>query len=141
MARFLDFTKYDKDAPAPEVGPELSAELRRIANLFLVSAISLVLFLARAFAEVFKINFIPHTGYVAWGVLMLVGLAATYVYGVSVTFAARRWGWFAFCAIPVICLPVAAAYAWVRRMEIEQEVLGDAHSRARQKRGGRASRR
>ena len=142
MARFFDFTKYDKDAPAVAIGPELSAELRRIANLFLVAAISLILFLARAFAEVLKVNFIPHSGYVVWGVLMLVGWAVTYALGISVTFTARRWGWFAFCAIPVTCLPAAAAYAWMRRMEIEHEVLDGAdHVSARQKRGGRKSRR
>jgi hypothetical protein len=142
MARLFDFTKYDKNAPGVAVGPELTAELRRIANLFLVSAITLLLFLARAFAEVFKVTFIPHRGYVVWGILMLIGWAATYVYGIYVTFGTRRWGWFAFCAFPVTCVPAAAAYAWMRRLEIEHHVLGEAdHNAARQKRGGRKSRR
>ena len=107
------------------VDPEVAAELRRLANLFLVSGITLLLFLVRAFAEVFTVTFIPRPVYVVWGIAMLTGWAMTYVYGVFVTFKARRWAWFALCAIPFTCVPAAAAYAWIRRQEIEREVLGD----------------
>ena len=65
----------------------------------------------------------------------------TYVYGVFVTFKARRWAWFALCAIPFTCVPAAAAYAWIRRQEIEREVLGDESPASRQKRGGRKTKR
>jgi hypothetical protein len=142
MAGLLDFTKYDKDADGVAVAPALAAELRRLANLFLVSGITLVLFLARAFAEIFTVTFMPRPAYVVWGIAMLTGWAMTYVYGVSVTFKARRWGWLALCAIPFTCVPCAAAYAWVRRQEIEREVLGDRPAPGgRQRRGGRKTRR
>ena len=142
MAGLLDFTRYDKDDSGVAVGPEIAAELRRLANLFLLSSITLVLFLVRAFAEVFTVTFIPRPVYVVWGVVMLTGWAMTYVYGISVTFKARRWAWFALCAIPFTCVPAAAAYAWIRRQEIERTVLGDGGPPAgRQKRGGRRTRR
>ena len=142
MARRLDFTKYDKDDPGAPVSPELAHELRRLANLFLVSGITLILFLARAFAEVFTVTFIPGPVYVVWGTIMLTGWAMTYVYGVYVTFKARRWGWLALCAIPFACVPAAVAYAWTRRQEIERQVLGAQRPAAgRQKRGGRTTRR
>jgi hypothetical protein len=144
MAPLLDFTRYDKDAPGAPVSPELGQELRRLANLFLVSGITLVLFLARAFSVALHVTFIPRSVFVAWGIVMLTGWAMSYVYGVFVTFKARRWGWFVLCAIPFTCVPCAVAYAWVRRQEIEREVLGDDRGRSpagRQKRGGRKTRR
>jgi hypothetical protein len=144
MARLLDFTRYDKDDRGVAVGPELAAELRRLANLFLISGITLLLFLVRAFAEVFTVTFIPRQVYVVWGLAMLTGWAMAYVYGVFVTFQARRWGWLALCAIPFTCVPAATAYAWIRRLEIERVVLGDGRGRppsGRQKRGGGKTRR
>ena len=59
MAGLLDFTRYDKDDRGVAVGPATAAELRRLANLFLLSGITLVMFLVRAFAEVFTVTFIP----------------------------------------------------------------------------------
>jgi hypothetical protein len=142
MARFLDFTRYDKDDPGVAVDAVRAAELRRLANLFLISALTLFLFLTRAFAEVFHVTFIPHGVFVAWGFLMLVGWAMSLVYGVYVTLKARRWGWLALCAVPFTCVPAAAAYAWTRRQEIEREVLGDgAAASSRQRAGGRKKRR
>jgi hypothetical protein len=142
MARPLDFTKYDKDDPGAPVSPELAHELRRLASLFLVSGITLILFLARAFAEVFTVTFIPGPVYVVWGTIMLTGWTMTYVYGVYVTLKARRWGWLTLCAIPFACVPAAAAYAWIRRQEIERQVLGSERpATGRQKRGGRTTRR
>ena len=86
-------------------------------------------------------TFIPQAVYVVLGLVLLVGWAATVVYGVYVTFTARRWGWLALCVIPVTCPPAALAYAWIRRQEIEREVLGDERSpAARQRRGGRKKR-
>jgi hypothetical protein len=141
MARFLDFTRYDKDDPGVAVDPVRATELRRLANLFLVSALTLFLFHTRAFAEVFHVTFIPHGVYVVWGFLMLVGWAMSLVYGVYVTLKARRWGWLALCAVPFTCVPAAAAYAWTRRQEIEGEVLGGDGGPSRQRAGGRKKRR
>ena len=141
MAGLLDFTRYDKDAQGVAVGPEVELELRRLANLFLVSSITLALFLARAFSEVFTVTFIPRPVYVVWGLVMLTGWAMCYVYGLFVTFKARRWGWLALCAIPFTCVPAGLAYAWIRRQEIERDVLGDREASAsRRQRGGRGDR-
>ena len=48
-----------------------------------------------------RVTFIPRPAYVVWGVVMLTGWAMTYVYGVFVTFKARRWLWLTLCAIPL----------------------------------------
>ena len=142
MARFLDFTKYDKDDPGVAVDAERTLELKRLANLFLVSGITLLVFLTRAFAEVLSVTFIPRGVFVAWGGFMLLGWAMSFVYGLYVTFLARRWAWLALCAIPFTCVPAGAAYAWTRRQEIEREVFdGGAPPSRRQKSGGRRKRR
>jgi len=142
MSRLLDFTKYDKDAPGADVDEHQARELKRLANLFLVSSVTLVLFVLRALAEGMSVTFIPDAVYVVWGVVLLTGWAMTYVYAVFVTFQARRWGWLVFCAIPFLCVPGGVTYAWFRRQEIEHEVLGDAPpTAARQRRGGRRTRR
>ena len=70
MSRLRDFTKYDKDAPGVEVDERLTAEVRRLANLFLLSAVTLVLFVLRAVAESLSPSFIPSGVYVAWGVVL-----------------------------------------------------------------------
>ncbi len=120
------FGDLDPDAPGVRVSPALRRELRRLANLFLISAITLALFILRAFALALGTSFIPQPLLVVWGVVMLTGWAMSLVYGVYVTFTARRWGWLVLCVIPVSCVPAAVAYAWIRRMEIERDVLGDA---------------
>ena len=108
MARRLDFTKYDKDDPGAPVSPELANELRRLANLFLVSGITLVLLLVQVLALTLSVTFIPGPVKVTSGVVFLTGLAATYVYGIFVTSRARRWGWFALCVIPATSAPCSA---------------------------------
>ena len=141
VSGLFDFTKYDKDASGAEVDASTALELRRLANLFLVAGITLALFVMRAFAEALSVTFIPRGVYVAWGLVLLTGWAASLVYGVFVTFSARRWGWLALCIIPLTCVPAAAAYAWIRRQEIERTVLGDGPApAARQRRGGRKNR-
>ena len=141
MSGRFGFTRYDKDASGAEVDAATALELRRLANLFLVAGITLALFVLRAFAEALSVTFIPQGVYVAWGLALLTGWAASLVYGVFVTFTARRWGWFALCIIPLTCVPAAAAYAWIRRQEIERAVLGDGPAPvARQRRGGRKKR-
>jgi hypothetical protein len=137
----FDFTKQDADAPAAEVDDATRLELRRVANLFLVSSLTLIVLLLEVFARALHVTFIPQAVYSAAGLVFLVGWAATYVYGLYTTFKARRWGWFVLCVIPVTCVPGSVAYAWVRRGEIEREVLGDQTAiAARQRRGGRKKR-
>jgi hypothetical protein len=141
MSPLFDFTKYDKDAPGAVVDPDQAAELRRVANLFLISSVTLALFVLRALAEALSVTFIPQGVYVAWGIIMLIGWAMALAYGVYVTCRARRWGWLALCAIPLSCVPAAAAYAWIRRQEIERRVLGEEPAAGgHQRRGGRKKR-
>ena len=119
-------------------------ELRRLANLFLVSSVTLIILLLEVFARALDVTFIPQAVYAVAGLVFLVGWAATFVYGLYVTFKAGRWGWFVLCLIPLTCVPACVAYAWVRRGEIEREVLGDARAAtptaSRQRRGGRKKR-
>jgi hypothetical protein len=114
---------YDEDDPGVVVDARQAEELRRLAYLFLVSAVTLALVVIRAVAEGLAVGFLPQPLVVVWGLAMLLGWAATFAYGVFVTLKARRWGWLALCAIPFTCVPGAVAYAWIRRQEIEQEVL------------------
>ena len=108
--------------------------------------------LLEVFARALAVTFIPQPVYAIAGLVFLVGWAATFVYGLIVTFRAARWGWFVLCVIPITCVPASVAYAWIRRGEIEREVLGDAggarrgtttsrpssgQTGSRQRRGGR----
>jgi hypothetical protein len=137
----FDFTKHDADAPAAEVDDATRLELRRVANLFLVSSLTLIVLLLEVFARALHVTFIPQAVYAAAGLVFLVGWAATFVYGLYTTYKAGRWGWFVLCVIPVTCVPAGVAYAWIRRTEIEREVLGDETPAAtRQRRGGRKKR-
>ena len=146
----FDFMKYDKDAPGAEVDDWTRLELRRVANLFLLSSVTLIVLLLEVFARALDVTFIPQAVYALAGLVFLVGWAATFVYGSYVTFKAARWGWFVLCLIPVTSVPASVAYAWVRRGEIEREVLGDddqpsrgaapRQASARQRRGGRKKR-
>jgi hypothetical protein len=134
----FDFLKYDADAPGTAVGAQTRLELRRLANLFLISGVTLALFVLRALAEALSVTFIPYGVYVAWGVILLGGWAVTLVYGVFVTFTARRYGWLVLCLLPVTSVPAGVSYAWIRRTEIERAILGDERAGpSRQRRGGR----
>ena len=130
--------KYDKDERGADVDEQTALELRRIANLFLLSSITLVLFLLRAFAEALSVTFIPRRVYVVWGLIMLTGWAATASTACSSP-TRRGAGSGSCCAlIPVTCVPAAVAYAWIRRQEIERALLGDQRApAARQRRGGK----
>lgn len=138
MAGLFDFTKYDKDDPGADVDEQTALELRRIANLFLLSAVTLVLLMLLMFAQALSVTFITGMVKAILGGIMLVGWAMTLVYGVYVTYAARRWVWLVLCAIPFTCVPAAVVYAWTRRQEIERAVLGEQRApAARQRRGGK----
>jgi len=137
----FDFMKYDKDAPGADVDEATRLELRRVANLFLLSSVTLVILLLELIARALEVTFISQPVYAVAGFVFLVGWAATFAYGLYVTFRAGRWFWFVLCVIPVTCVPASVAYSWIRRGEIECEVLGDpAASAARQRRGGRKRR-
>ena len=100
------------------------SEVRHLSFLFLVSAISLLLFMTYAFAGLLRVD-VPSAVRIAWLGSMLSGWAATWFYAIYVTIAQRRWFWLVLVAIPLTSVPCAVAYAWTRRMEIENEVLGD----------------
>jgi hypothetical protein len=137
----FDFTRHEADAPGTQVDESTRLELRRLANLFLLSSMTLVVLLLVAFAQALHVTFIPQAVYTAAGLVFLAGWAATFVYGLYTTFKAARWGWFVLCVIPATCVPAGVAYAWVRRGEIEREVLGGpASPAARRRRGGRQKR-
>ena len=59
MAGLFDFMKYDKDERGADVDEQTALELRRIANLFLMSAVTLVLLMLARFAEALSVTFIP----------------------------------------------------------------------------------
>lgn len=137
MEGSLDRTPHDPSRPGVAVGPELKQELRRLANLFLLSSVTLALFVLRAFSIALSVTFIPRPVVVVWGVVLLTGWAMSYVYGLHVIISARRWGWTILFAIPFTSVPIGVAYAWTRRMEIERAVLGPPSAGSRQRRGGR----
>jgi hypothetical protein len=141
---FFGLMRYDKDAPGAQVDEATRLELRRVANLFLLSSVTLIVLLLEVFARALEVTFIPQPVYAGAGLVFLVGWAATFAYGLYVTFKAGRWGWFVLCVIPLTSVPAAVAYAWVRRGEIEREVLGDTPAAtatsSRQRRGGRRKR-
>lgn len=130
-------TKYDKDAPGARVDEETRLELRRVAILFLLSSVTLVVLLLEVVARTLEADFIPGPVYAVTGLVFLLGWAATFVYGIFVTFKAARWGWFVLCLIPVTCVPAAVAYAWIRRGEIEREVLAASRAASSRRRPDR----
>lgn len=136
MSGLFDFMKYDKDEPVADVDDETRLELRRVANLFLVSAVTMIALFVELFARALDVTFLPQAAHTILGLVFLVGWAATVVYGVYVTYRARRWGWLALCIVPPTGPPAALAYAWIRRLEIEREVLGDAPSPPSRRRRG-----
>lgn len=115
----------DRDA-TPVLDPTLKAELKRLAILFLVSAITMVLTIVLALGPSIDQDLIPG---IAWYMVFLSaigGWAATYLYGLYVTIRARAWGWVALCAIPVVgSVPACVAYSWIRRGELERRILKD----------------
>jgi hypothetical protein len=98
------------------------AELKRVTVLFLLSAITLLLFLVYLLAEGLGVSFIPPVVWAMWVASLFSGFVATWVYSVYVTLRARRWLWVALCALPPTAVPCAVAYAWIRRGEMEAEL-------------------
>lgn len=98
------------------------AELKRVTVLFLLSAITLLLFLLYLLAEGLGVSFIPPVVWAMWLASLFSGFVATWAYGVYVTVRARRWLWVALCALPPTSVPCAVAYSWIRRGEMEMEL-------------------
>jgi hypothetical protein len=110
------------------VGTATRAELKRVAVLFLLSSITLLLVLVYAvvralFVRALEVTVVPDIVWVMWVVSMLCGFVATWGYGVYVTARARRWFWVALCVLPLTAVPCSVAYAWIRRGELEVEIV------------------
>lgn len=104
------------------LAPATRLELKRVSVLFLLSAVTLLLFLVYLVAEVAGVSFIPPIVWAMWLASMLSGFGATWVYSVYVTARARRWAWVVLCALPPTSVLCAVAYAWIRRGELEVEI-------------------
>lgn len=117
-------TRGRDDDDVPVLDPLLKAEFRRLAVLFLLSAITMVLVVAYAAMRAVAKASIPDIAWLMWATAIFGGCVATYCYGLYVTIRARAWGWVALCAIPVVgSVPGSVAYSWIRRGELERRVL------------------
>lgn len=112
------------DDPGVAVDQATADELLRLAHLFVLSGVTLLLVVTRAVTMSGGLPEIPSTLALVWGGALLTGWAVTLVYGIYVTLTARSWGWFVLCLFPFTCVPASLAYAWIRRREIERAVLG-----------------
>lgn len=116
-------TRYgDRAGDDPALDPATRAEQKRLAALFVLSAVTLLLFLAFVAAEGLGVDFIPPVVWAMWFASLLSGFFATWAFGVYVTVRARRWVWVALCAVPLTAVPCAVAYSWIRRGELELEL-------------------
>lgn len=119
--------KSQVDEGTPVLDPILKAELKRVAILFLLSSVTLVLVVAYAVARGIDQQLIPDIAWIMWATAIFSGCVATYFYGLYATIRAGAWGWVALCAIPVVgSVPGCVAYAWIRRGELERQILDDA---------------
>jgi hypothetical protein len=121
-----DKKRVREENETPILDPKLKAELKRLAILFLVSALTLVLVIAYAVMRRIDERLIPDIAWLMWATAIFSGCVATYFYGLYVTVRARAWGWVALCAIPVVgSVPACVAYTWIRRGELERQILAD----------------
>ena len=108
----------------PVVDPVVKAELKRLAVLFLISAITLVLVFADFVIRAIPYDFLPVPFPLMLQVSWIGGAVATYFYGLYVTLRARAWGWALLCAVPLAgSVPGSVAYSWIRRGALEREIL------------------
>ncbi len=104
--------------------PALKAELKRLAVLFIISAVTLVVVVSYTVARRIGTDLLPDIAWLMWATAIFSGCVATYFYGLYVTIRARAWGWVALCAIPVVgSVPGSVAYAWIRRGELERRII------------------
>jgi hypothetical protein len=99
-------------------------ELRLLSYLFLVSALTMLLVMMYFAASMLKVKVPYDLGY-AWVVTIGAGIGASWVLGMYTAARLKRWWWFVVIAVPPAAVPAALAFAWNRRMEIEDETLGD----------------
>ena len=122
-----DGPRGQDDEAIPVLDPSVKAELKRLALLFLVSAITFVLFVAWAVGPAIAGDLLPDIVWVMVLLSWLGGATATYFYGLYVTIRARAWGWVALCAIPLAgSVPGCVAYSWIRRGELERWIIEEA---------------
>lgn len=113
----------------PVLDPRLKAELKRLAVLFLISALTMVVVVGYAVTRRIDQHMIPDIGWIMWATAVFSGCVATYFYGLYVTIRAKAWGWVALCLIPVVgSVPASVAYSWIRRGELERQILADAEA-------------
>jgi hypothetical protein len=104
--------------------PALKAELKRLAILFLISAVTLVLVFADAVIRAIPYELLPAIVLLMIQVSWISGAVATFFYGLYVTIRARAWGWVLLCAIPLFgSVPGSVAYSWIRRGALERLIL------------------
>jgi hypothetical protein len=119
-----DKSRGRDEAAVEVVDPKLKAELKRLALLFLISAITLWLVVVYAVLRAIDSGLFPDIVWFMWGAAIFSGCIATYFYGLYVTLRARAWGWVLLCAVPVIgSVPGCVAYSWIRRGQLERQVL------------------
>jgi hypothetical protein len=113
-----------EEKAVPVLDPALKAELKRLALLFLISAVTLLLVVADAVIRAFPEDVIPEPVPLMLQVSWAGGAVATYFYGLYVTLRARAWLWVLLCAIPLVgSVPGSVAYSWIRRGELERRIL------------------
>jgi hypothetical protein len=98
------------------------AEATRLAILFLVSSVTLLLLLTYAAAYAVRLDVVPGVVILMWRASLISGVIATWAYGAYVTIRARRWLWAVLCLVPFTAVPCSLAYAWIRRGELEAEI-------------------
>lgn len=119
-----DAERRASPAAVPVRDPVLKAELKRLALLFIISAVTLVVVVSYAVTRRIGTDLLPDIAWLMWATAIFSGCVATYFYGLYVTVRARAWGWVVLCAIPVVgSVPGSVAYAWIRRGELERRIL------------------
>ena len=116
--------REEKQARGPVPAGEHKRELRLLSYLFLISSITMLLVMMYFAASLLKVTFPYAVGY-AWVVLIGAGIGASWVLGIYTAARLKRWWWLVVIAVPPAAVPAALAFAWNRRMEIEDQTLRD----------------
>jgi hypothetical protein len=128
------------DEAIPVLDPDLKAELKRLALLFLISALTLVLVLADAALRAVGSSILPGIVFLMLQLSWIGGAVATYFYGLYVTIRAKAWGWVVPCAVPLFgSVPASVAYSWIRRGQLERHVMEEDERRRKAASGRRRS--
>jgi len=118
------------DEAVPVLDPELKAELKRLAQLFLISAVTLLLVVLDAVLRAVASGLLPGIVFLMLQLSWIGGAVATYFYGLYVTIRARAWRWVVLCAVPLVgSVPGSVAYTWIKRGALERQVLEEEEQR------------